>query len=657
MSKQHESTDTTAKQSRRRHGDGGAEEPSPKVARITYAALEKQLHDQSITSQQELYSRFTARGSWQNNHTLLSELMSISVEQRGLTVLQAQKLAIRSYYHGDSEAYRIAQELFTAPQDVVVPGNVRKQAMEQDPTIAKKASSPHLYSQLGLLYTRVPESLAVNLGLLEERKRAPRESLTDCATPRVILGLKYFFECIQPVGNRAAGRPNRVVLTITPPTQRVQENYRDLFAEYGVEPSRAHIGSILYTRHAVPAARPDTSVFPRQRAVQYFATAYDALRKTFHENSQYASEEKHIAALQIDWKRFITTDLQSWISEKNLAQQLASCSTAAEKRKVEHAATELNNGIVQKYGELLDRSVQCFAGSVHREKQAVYKRIVAMKEKLEASSTGRINPNPISLQEGANQALKQLRVEDIRIKRSYNVNDQDLLRNTLDNEAAILSGIDAALRSNAHILEAKLRLFTSRTLKAYEIPREASGIKARLNIPLVQLKEIRLRPFVRFKEHISEGSLKLTAALERGNQGAAKEALALMFHATRLARATKTVEELKISLIGSGADLAQPLARARQQLEVLTQKTTLYARPTGIETTPEGANTEERIRSLKSEIVTLQEKYLLLMQRELSESSGVPLKDERAAFCDEASKLLKQYDFEPTINGSSVTIS
>jgi hypothetical protein len=81
----------------------------------------------------------------------LAEIQEISHQKRGLRLAEARSLVKELYDEGDSRGFKIAQELFCATEDVVVPGDHRITAEGEHPHLPTKKDEPSAYSQVGLL--------------------------------------------------------------------------------------------------------------------------------------------------------------------------------------------------------------------------------------------------------------------------------------------------------------------------------------------------------------------------------------------------------------------------------------------------------------------------------------------------------------------------
>lgn len=619
---------------------------SKKTPRVTNAQVAEQVTSDSVAHQKKLYDTHIGRGSWAANHTPLPELAAISTSSRRLKAQDARALAEKTYYKVDSRTFRIAQELFVTPEHTVVPGDHRNAAKTQDPSIVSKYEDPAAHSVAGLLYTRVTEPLATKMGWLEPRQRTAREVITDCNTAQVVALAKYATECLRPLGNRAPSRPNSIVLVVGHPSSATTERYAPIFKELGIAAPPDAVGTIWYTRQALASAKRDTSIFPPQRIVQCFTNSFDALRKTYEEANQYQKERQELASLQGDWKHFTSATLQGWISVDTLKQRLEACSTENAKTKVSQDANAVNTRITDAYRTLLDRSLKHFEGSVHREKRLVYNRLSAMKAKLDGSSTGRLNPNPVTLRAEANEALTQLRAEDIRVKNSYNTSDQGLIDERITCDREILRKTTNSLRNGAPSFTSSERVFTDRTMDQKTRTAEVSRVLGKLGISRSELKEIKLRPFTTYREKLLTCLNTFESHLRPGHFSRSTDTLASMFFVCRVFGSQRNLEELKVSLVRSDSDLATVLETAKSRLSALITMDTLFQTRLGIEKTKVASDFTELVAGMVTAVTALQNEFLEILKREVTENKGMALEREREEFRKGALHTLKEFDPE-----------
>jgi hypothetical protein len=484
------------------------------------------------------------------------------------------------------------------------------------------------------------------MGWIEERKRTGREVITDCNTPNVVALAKYTSECLRPLGNRGPSRANSIVLVVDPATPITQERYKPIFKELGITPPSDVTGTIWYTRNSVAAARRDTSVVPPQRIVQCFTNSFDALRKTHEEANQYRQEKSGLATLQNEWRHFADATLKGWVSVETLRKRVEAAPTELAEAKAREEAATVNKAITDVYQALIEKSLKHFEGSFHKEKKAVLNRLVDMKAKFERSPTGRINPNPLALRAGANDALQQLRAEDIRVKESYNSNDQGLIQERIKKDCEILRNTALGLRGNSPRLTGNERVFTDTQLSERERAHEIRQVLGKLDISPQALREIRLRPFTAYRDRILVCLERFESHLVPGHYRQAKESLAEMFLVCKVFGAQRTVEELKVSVVRSDSDISTELEKARTRLSNLLAHRVLFNEPIGIEKTkaPQGLTllTEAMIESVEA----LQGEYLSILRREIESNRGMALETERQAFRKKALETLKDFDPE-----------
>lgn len=626
-----------------------------KAPRVTNSDLALQITTDSIVKQKELYESHAGRGAWSDNHTSLTELVEIARTGRGLRQQSAKSTAVDAYYQVDTRTYRIAQELFVTPEHAVVPGDLRVAAATQDPAVVSKFSDPGAHSLVGLLYTRVTDALATKMGWIEDKKRTGREVIIDCNTLQVVALAKYTSECLQPLGNRAPSRPNAIVLVVGPAPRLTQQRYAPIFKELGITAPIDAIGTIWFTRKSVAAAQQDTSVFPPQRIVQCFTNSFDALRKTHEEANKYRSEVTELASLQNEWRHFTSATIKGWVSVEALRKRVDAASSEQAKAKVKEEAASVNKVITDGYQALLEKSLSLFEGTVHKEKKAVQKRLLDMKDKYEHSPTGRINPCPLTLRSQANDALHQLRAEDIRVKASYNSSDQNLIQERISKECDILRHTALGLRGNAEFLTGTERVFSDKQLGERERAHETRQILGKLGISAQALREIRLRPFTAYRDRIVTCIENFESHLIPGHYRQAKEALAKMFLVCKVFGAQRTVEELKVSLVRSDSDLSTELEKARARLSNLVTHRGLFNEPIAIETTSAPGLLTLLAESMKDGVVALQDEYLAILRREIDHNRGMALETERAEFRKKALETLKDFDPEKLLKTISVS--
>ena len=625
-----------------------------KTPRVTNAAVALQAKSDSIARQKELYERHAGRGAWSANHTPLPELQEIAAFHRRLRTQQARDVVTATYYEIDSRAFRLAQELFVAPEHAVVPGDLRAAARTHLPSVVSKSDDPAAHSLAGLLFTRVTEQLAVKMGWLEDRKRTAREVIIDCNTPRIATLAKYVGECLRPLGNRAPSRPNGIVLVVGRPTRATKDRYAPIFKELGITSPPDATGTIWYTRQAVASAKKDSSVFPPQRIVQCFTNSFDALRKTHEEANQYHREKAEIRSLQNQWKHFSQATLKGWISVDALKQRLESCTTDAEKIRVKEESAEVNKRITDTYRAILQTSLRHFEGSIHREKRAVFNRLASMQATLDGSPTGRINPNPVLLRAEANIALQQLRNEDIRIKESYNRNDQALLEEQIKRDSDTLRNIALALRDKAHLLSDTERLYRDSTLAGVEHTREVRRLLGKLELSRDALEEIKLRPFITYRDTLLSYLDSFESHLRPGNFLQAQDALVSMFFVSRVFGAQRAIEELKVSLVRSDSDLSRELQVAKNRLHALATISPLLGSKQGIEQTSFNSELVRLTSSILDRVTALQLEHLEILKREIIGHQGMALEAERDAFRKKAVDSLKDFDPEQFLQNASI---
>jgi hypothetical protein len=341
------------------------------------------------------------------------------------------------------------------------------------------------------------------------------------------------------------------------------------------------------------------------------------------------------------------------VSVETLQKRLEAAPTEQAKVKAREEASVVNKTITEGYQALLEKSLKHFEGSIHREKKAVFNRLVDMKTKHENSRTGRINPNPVALRAVANGALHQLRAEDIRVKDSYNRNDQDLIRERIEKDCGILRNTALGLRENSIRLTGNERVFIDRELDARERAHEMRQVLGKLGISPQALREIRLRPFTVYRDKIVTCLEKFESHLVPGHYRQAKESLAEMFLVCKVFGAQRTLEELKVSLVRSDADVSTEIEKARTRLSTLVAHRSLFNEPVGIEKTKAPQALTLLAEAMIESVQALQGEYLGILRREIEHNRGMLLETEREAFRKKALETLKDFDPEKLLKGTA----
>jgi hypothetical protein len=567
-------------------------------------------------------------------------------------------LESRLYGEVDSKSFTIAQELFCDLGDVVVPGDHRRTAKTANPHLVSKHEDALAYSQLGLLYTRVTTSFAERTGIIPQERRSSREVVRIGADVGVVTQAKRLMETVKPLGNRAPSRPNAVVLYFAPPTAAVEERYAPVFAALGISPSSQAIGSVLYTRQGTPEATSEKSHLPKQRVAQVFPTIDEAMRKTHHEESQYERETAQIQSLKDRWLQFAQSGVRAWVSERELKSRIADCRGPKEVEQVQSDVDAMNGAIIGSYKALLEESSKFVKNAKHEEKIEFKERLERMMDRLAQSKTGRINPEPVLLQVDANYRLLQVRLEDIRVKRSYNQNDQGLLRDVMATESENLSSIADSLCLHIERFTGKERIFREAMDFAPRYEREKNQMFWKLQVPRAdgrgadkRLRGIRVRPFTTFRDKIEECSRYFEKSLRPGKVKEVAKALATMFLVTRAFKLNRIIEDLRVGLISAEQKHAEAFNEACEALVQLEARPTLFKRAAVAERTESARELKALSAKLLETVRNLQKQLLALQITETKRNNGAHLPKEREALVSAALDALAEYDFEGFARG------
>ena len=605
----------------------------------------------SIQKQKELFEKTSGRGSWDRNYTPLQEIQNNTSLVRRFPAAEARRVTREVWDSIDSKSFKIGQELFSNARDAVVPGNLREISKSETPHVVPKKDNPAMHSQLGALYTRVSIAFATTTGILSEKKRTAREIVEASADIKVVTQAKYLMDCIQPIGNRAPKRPNAVVLAISLPPSRVIKNYEKAFAELGITPPHQAVGSILYLRRAIEST--ESKEFPPKRTAQVFATIYDAMRKTYHEEHQYEAEQTKASELKNAWEQFARVTLPHWISERELTARLDRCSSDRERARVRDECESSNNDLISSYRGLLEQTGAFLESSIHPEKQDVADRIVRMKARLESSPSGRLNPNPVLAQVEANFKRLQERLDDINIKNSYNTNDRALLLEKIKAEFTVLDTVHCNLLSRAHRLEGNESVFRRSFDKPMEAQREMNSLFWKVRLPRPDSKgsdkslaTIQVRPFTTFRDAIEECGRALESSARPGGFESAKESLATMFLVTRAFKAQAALEAVRVGLSRSDKPWAGVINEARQKLAELQERDSLFRAKIGLERSDYSTSFSALCSNLKGTLEMIATSELALSTREISRNQGMQLAEARDALREQARQALQAFNFE-----------
>lgn len=648
----------------------------------TIEEFSKQVRAQSVQAQKALFER--VRGvSWDSCHTPVSELKEITMQRSDLAERvraavgpsksfakelrdAADRVVRAAYYDGDSHGYRIGQELFAHPEDFVVPGDLRAQAARENPRVLQKAERPELYSQLGLLYTDVPEFLAVALGALPDVPRSETQRIVDCSKPEVILTVKYYMERLTALGSRSlqrtdsgsgriAGvsnreRPNLLILPFGPALDRIDSIYLPLFRELGFEPPRDNTGSLLFLRSKKPCADPVETPFPPQRICQFFPSVFPALRKTLHEDRGYRAESDAIQRLRTGWEVCRSVSLTGWTSDEGFRQIEASPLSREDKDQAARNAEARNAEIIAYYGELLGQSIDHFAGSRHKERAEIFKTLVKMEQKL----TQRLNRNPIILQIRANESRSVKRSVDIRTKNGYNSSDENLLRATIRDGGDRVQKLKEALDRSPAIMGRPASIFDDRRLSREQVEMQAAAILKDLGIPAGLLKYdhavecSKVRPFTTFREALVPAFNTVKQEVANGRRSEAKAALARMRLVVDVCQAEQLVQKLACDLSDRGRSvrLTELVDNACTASNQLAERGPLFGTACGIEKLAVGREAKALFGRLAATMKDLQAQLVKICKRDAKRPGAVPDLEREKQFIESAKTTLEGFDFE-----------
>jgi hypothetical protein len=624
--------------------------PEPTIAEV---AADARL--ESGIQQKEIFTQTSGRGAWQTCYTGLDEIKTLT--RRG-----DQTLSIGEVWRDiRSASFKVFQQLFADRDDVVVPGDHRASAATGAVTLASPREYPALYSVLGCIVdpARVSNAIAVKLQLIPEERRTPKQLIEALSHPGPLTLLKYYWDCSRSLGTRAPGKPNNRIRVIAPATTYMAKVFEPLFARCGVSPSSNQIGSILVTAEQRPGQKLSHAEFFKPLKLQYFSDIYAALRSTYHEAQGYRVEQEQLEALRGRWASFKETDRPLWVTARALQADLDSAATERERARITKDAEARNGEFLRQYLPLLDASIDFFEGSIHVQKQRIHERLVAMRAAFLASPNERINPTNVDLQIDANQVLSALRNDDIRIKGTWNHNDQKQLLTIVKEHTEVFRSLHASVLENAQVLDNHTRLFKGNGLKPWEVPREINRLRAQLKLGTKQLDEVHVKPFIELKDALVEANKQLEKGLNNGDKALAKGALCRMFFVTRAFYVNNSAEIIKLALLQPRDHFIPRLATVKKDLlaavgrgaaepptraDIREGRRTAFTTAGRLEKSQLGAQLNAETDRLLAAIDKIQGDFLALQKDEIDRNAGLPLDTKRTELDKEITATLESFN-------------
>lgn len=531
-------------------------------ASLTVSRQMQQLmtRERSQLHQQNLFDRYSNRGSWAAVHTPL--------EQIGKTCTAAKKDSIhqQSWSSLPSRSFKLFQQLFCDREHFIVPANPKHIGEGLVPRFPLKEISPEWYSVLGCLVdpSRLTPALIRNLKL-------PSPAISTETTPSedpyaaTILALKYLWESLKPLPQNNNRKPNIRLLMFRDPAPAVIERYQQAAVDLGITIAPELKGTLFYIRGSVSADGSTDSRLLGPRHGQHFSSIHRAKRKTLHEGHHYSGEKQSLNSLLLRWEDFRDRELSQWVSRKQEEKLIESAFSPAEAQELRSSCHGINQRILTQYRSLLDVSLEALKHSVHPDKRKAEHRLEEMLMAVSGEQAQRINPNPAQLRIGANQTLLALRNEDITNKELYNSQDQYLVCQTIVRHQSVFESIRESIEQRAALVQEKRRLFNAPSLKQQEIYRASTALLSELALPIDGLRHIVVQPYLQYSVAIARSYQELQSALLAGKRDSAEDALFNMHSVTSLQHTQMAIESLLEAL---SADVINPLAIEKYRSEL-----------------------------------------------------------------------------------------
>lgn len=362
------------------------------------------------------------------------------------------------------------QEAFSQPHQWIVPaftmstGNYVQWNGRQD--FNAMSLDPCLVSA-----DRIPEKLAKDLGLadFEDDNDKPYDRLKKKADMPSIKKLKEIWESTTPLQTR---------------------NHRLLRINSDVPATN---GRILYTREEENGTEEvRNGDAPTQRTVQFFDSAYGALRKTHHERHLYSREMDMLTTLQIDAADLAVLLDHDWRKD-----------TPDDEKEQMRERTQ----------ELVRRTKELLHSDAWENKYKVKANDLLSAIKNLQDKSGKTNVSAcLAKLVAANSRLRE-RLDEMQPKSGYNEQDQMVLERATQTHEKGIRGFRDNVEQNAPALHDRLQLFGQSELTQSQIDAQASGILGKLKFKPTDLKNITLHPFATYAARLNEKYEQLSTAV------------------------------------------------------------------------------------------------------------------------------------------------
>jgi hypothetical protein len=400
------------------------------------------------------------------------------------------------------------QELFSKPEDFSLP----RFRIEGQTMIFEDITNVH---DLSLEPTLVDILENLQIVSFESAQKNPVEHLRLKAD--AIARLKEIFETAGQISDQ-----NHRILVV-----RSMQDSDDSIEEEVQGAPHAIEGSILYLRSDERADESTikTEQFPR-RVVQYFPSAYNAQRKTFHEEAAYNEEIGQLSDLVVR--------LENMNQELNRNWKKDTDQTVKDEMRVRA------NTLFTECAETLQFCENRFkvkAKSHITKIQSLVGSDILKAPNISAGMTCMV----------ATRDALRTRHDDMRMKGRYNQDDRQSLEQELRTHEFRFEQYGREIITVASRIDLSLELFGKTDLSAQSIQRNVAGLLTPMHIDA--LDKITMSPFVLYATRMKQKYDQLEAVLSQQNKEQARDILIQMHVIRKFLDVQKTFETIKRDIL------------------------------------------------------------------------------------------------------------
>jgi hypothetical protein len=267
------------------------------------------------------------------------------------------------------------------------------------------------------------------------------------SNPTVINAFKLCFEACKRLADS-----NKRIWILSTPSPEILTRYQSLIENWQFTEDLA--GGIFYFRRNTKPRTDYKNFAPRgfeiePQMVQYFETAYVAVRKTVHVTQNYALE----------------------------LQKLSSFGTTLEylfNRLKEHGHSETPTNIRQEVtisiAKKLQEMIDYLATSNDPKKQQALSALLKIKQKIDKSPSGILSPLPTLNSINAIIRRLQMRLSNVHNQNPYNTEDGSLLLTTISKAEACFDILRERIEQSEELLNRSWKVFDAKEIKLISTP-------------------------------------------------------------------------------------------------------------------------------------------------------------------------------------------